>query len=67
MPSAQRVDDALSLDELLARIQRLYRELEALPYKHKPQSGGVDPQHPTYRAIEAQIHAYAQQVWALTE
>jgi len=67
MPSAQRVDDALSLDELLARIERLYRELEALPKHQHPETSRPRRRQPSlaYQTIEAEIREYARLVWAL--
>ncbi len=61
--AAQRVDDVLSLTELLAIITDLYQQLQVL----EPETSMARyKRSPEYLRIEAQIRSYAQQVWALT-
>lgn len=53
-----------SADQLLAEIQRLYRELQALPNANE--GSAVKRASVTYLALEARIRWYADQYTALT-
>jgi hypothetical protein len=62
--SALRIDDELSLPELLAIIADLYHQLQALELGHLNTARAR--RTPEYLSLEATIRSYAQQVWALT-
>jgi len=62
--SAQRVDDVLSLPELLAIIQDLYQQLQALD---SDTSTARYKRSAEYVRLEGVIRSYARQVWARTE
>jgi hypothetical protein len=60
----QRAEPApLSPAALLAEVARLYKELEALPWREKP-SSALSARSAAYTAIEAQIRAYSERYWA---
>jgi hypothetical protein len=50
----------LTRPQLLAEIQRLYARLQGLPIGERPDSNRCGSGSPTYRALQAQIRAYAE-------
>ena len=62
MPLAQRVEPApRTAAELLAEVDRLYRQLQALP--QRPTEHG-QRRSPAYTALERQIRAVSEAYWA---